>query len=1139
MSIIDAALNRSRTAIAALVLLLASGIVAFVTIPKESDPDVNIPIIYVSLHHEGISPEDAERLLVRPVETELQSIEGVKEMRSTAYESGANVLLEFDAGFDADQALLDVREQVDIAKPELPDDTDEPTVNEVNLSQFPVLIVTLSGNVSERTLMRLARHTRDEIEGIPSVLDVNIGGDREELVEIIIDPALIDVYGLDATELLTQLSRSNLLVAAGALRAEFGQFAVKVPGLFENVGDILAMPIKVEGDSVISLSDIATIRRSFKDRDTYARVNGQPAVTLEVSKRTGENIIETIERVRDVVEAERLEFPPGVIVKYSQDQSSDIRTMLGDLQNNVISAVLLVMIVIVGALGLRSGVLVGIAIPGSFLSGILVLQTLGLTVNIVVLFSLILAVGMLVDGAIVVTEYADRKLREGEPPKVAYAMAAKRMSWPIIASTATTLAAFAPLLFWPGIVGEFMKFLPITLVATLSASLMMALVFVPVLGANLAPITQGLLNVVSIVAGAALPIIVVRGILPGAGLALPAGPLLTVATIIPAIVCAGAAWWFVGRRAGRSARHTLENPPRAAQTLAATDDADPLQVKGATGLYIRVLNTALRAPGVVLSAAFVVLIVAWGSYIAFGRGVEFFPEVEPDLAKVQIHARGNLSVDEMNQLVREVEQEVLALNDERGEFDSVYTLTGNLEAQDDAAEDIVGTIDLEFSDWQVRRPADEILADIKQRTDHLGGILVETVKEEGGPPVGKPVQVQLSATDPTLLAPEIAKVRAFFDGMEGLKDIEDSRPLPGIEWELSVDRAQAAKFGADIALIGNIVRLITNGLTVTDFRPDDSDDEIDIAVRFPEDKRTIDQLDRIRLTTDQGLVPLSNFVTRTPIPRTGLLRRVDGDRVMTVKADVEPGVIVDNKVQEIRAWLPSAEIDPRVTVTFKGEDEEQKAAQAFLQKAFMIALFIMAIILVTQFNSFYSALLILSAVILSTVGVMLGLLAIGQPFGIVMSGIGVIALAGIVVNNNIVLIDTFDRLKKQIGDPRRAILLTGAQRLRPVLLTSVTTILGLMPMVLQLNIDFASRAVTQGAPSTQWWVQLATAIVCGLAFATVLTLIVTPSALMLRANFQTRDTRRAERQARRAAKRAAKQAKKAGSDAAPLPSPAE
>ena len=437
---------------------------------------------------------------------------------------------------------------------------------------------------------------------------------------------------------------------------------------------------------------------------------------------------------------------------------------------------------------------------------------------------------------------------------------------------------------------------------------------------------------------------------------------------------------------------------------------------------------------------------------------------------------------------------------ERGELASVYALAGNLRSRDDEAEDIIGTVNIEFGDWQQRRRADAILVDIIERTSDLAGIIIETRKEQRGPPVGKPVQVQLGSRYPDLLAAEVGKVRAFIDGLGGLKDIQDSRPVPGIEWELSVDRAQAAKFGADITLIGYAIKFVTNGMKVTEFRPDDSDEEIDIVARFPIADRTIDRLDDIRIQTSKGLVPISNFVTRTAKPRTGSLRRVDGVRVMTVQADVQPGVLADNIVQEIKAWLPTAGIDPRVDVEFRGEDEEQKAAQAFLKKAFAVALFLMAIILVTQFNSFYSALLILSAVVMSTIGVMLGLLIVGQPFGIVMSGIGVIALAGIVVNNNIVLIDTHDRLRKQISDPLQAILLTGAQRLRPVLLTTVTTILGLMPMVLQVNIDFISREVSVGSPSTQWWVQLATAIASGLTFATVLTLIITPSALMLREN---------------------------------------
>ena len=1120
MSLIDAALNRSRTALATLVMLLAAGAVAFATIPKESDPDVNIPIIYVSLSHAGIAPEDAERLLVRPMEQELRAIEGVKEMRSTAYLGGANVLLEFDAGFDVDTALQDVREKVDIAKPELPDDTDEPTVNEVNLSLFPVLVVTLSGNVPERLLLRLARNTRDKIEGLASVLEANIGGDREELVEIVIDPVAIDSYELEAVTLLTQLGRSNLLVAAGVQDTGQGRFAVKVPGLFESLADVLTMPIKVSGDAVVTLGDIATIRRTFKDRETVARVNGQPAVALEISKRTGENIIETIAQVRALVEEERKDWPPEVDVRYTQDKSSDIRTMLGDLQNNVISAILLVMIVVVGALGVRSGLLVGLAIPGSFLTGILVLQILGLTVNVVVLFSLILSVGMLVDGAIVVTEYADRKLREGEPPERAYGLAAKRMAWPIIASTATTLAAFAPLLFWPGIVGEFMKFLPITLVATLSASLLMALVFVPVVGANLGMIARIVFVFVGVVGGAVL-----AGLAAFAGSSqLLGGDGTIVARLVTGVfaVAGAGGGTYVGIRAGGMVNRALSAVAPASeaahmQAVAAGSDIDPTRLNGLTGYYARVLSLALHHPGKVLGLAAFVLVGSWVLYGVAGKGVEFFPEVEPPVAVLQIHARGNLSVAEKAALVEAVEARVLAVQAERGELDSIYTVAGNLAIQDDRAEDVIGTVNLEFTEWDRRRPANEILADVVGRTADLGGIIVETRKQEAGPPVGKPVQVQLSSNRPELLDAEVAKVRAYMNELEGLKDVEDSRPMPGIEWELIVDRAQAAKFGASIDTIGSAVKLVTKGLDVTQYRPDDADEEIDITARFPLDRRTIDQLDQLRIQTSAGLIPISNFVSRRPIPRTGQLRRVDGNRVMTVQADVLPGVLADDMVRAITAWLPSAAIDPRVAITFKGEDQEQKDAQAFLKKAFVVALFMMAIILVTQFNSFYSALLILSAVIMSTVGVMLGLLATGQPFGIIMSGIGVIALAGIVVNNNIVLIDTFDRLIKDEPDPRLAILRTGVQRLRPVLLTSVTTILGLMPMVLQINIDFVTRAVTQGAPSTQWWVQLATAIVFGLAFATVLTLIVTPSALMVRANIQSGAARRRQPPAQAAA----------------------
>jgi multidrug efflux pump len=579
-----------------------------------------------------------------------------------------------------------------------------------------------------------------------------------------------------------------------------------------------------------------------------------------------------------------------------------------------------------------------------------------------------------------------------------------------------------------------MKFLPITLIATLSASLLMALIFVPTLGALLGS-PSGAVN------------------------------------------------------------------PDTAKAIAAGDQAHMEGARGFTGAYLSLLRAALGHPGKVIAIAVAVLIGAQIAYGQYGRGVEFFPTVEPGNALLQVHARGNLSIAERDALLRQVEARILALHDETGELHTIYARSvASSGIQKDEPEDIIGTIQIEFVDWNLRRPADAILGDIRARVAPLAGVSVAPRKRKAGPPVGKPIQVEIASDVPGAIGPAAARIAEAMSALGGFVDVEDGQPIPGIAWELKVDRAEAAKFGADVTLIGSYVRMITNGTKLGEYRPDGADEEIDIVARLPAAFRNIEQLDRIRVRTSMGLVPIANFVSREARPKVSILRRIDGRRVMSVKAEVLPGVLPDNKVRELRAWLADAGLDPRVEVTFKGEDKEQAAARDFLVKAFAVAIFLMAMILVTQFNSFYSAFLILSAVVMSTIGVMLGLLIADQPFGIVMSGIGVIALAGIVVNNNIVLIDTFDRLKKTAPSPREAILRTGAQRLRPVLLTTVTTVLGLMPMVLGVNVDLIAREVQAGAPSTQWWRQLATAIVFGLSFATVLTLVVTPSALMLREN---------------------------------------
>ena len=1035
-TLISAAISHSRTVLSILLLLLIAGTYAYIDIPKESSPDIDIPQIYINMSLEGVSPGDAERLLLRPMEQELTGIEGVKEMKSTAFQGGGFVLLEFQAGFDKKKALDDVQKAVDQARPELPDDVEEPTVTEVNFSLFPVLVVTLSGNVPERTLLKLARNLQDKIEAIPTVLEANIAGDREELVEIIVKPELMESYGLDGTDILTFFNLSNRLVAAGKLDTGVGSFAIEVPGLFETVYDVMDMPLRVSGDSAIKVSDIAEIRRTFKDATSFARLNGERAIALEIVKRTGENVIDTIDSIRSLVDKERAGWPDNVVVSYTQDESRNIKSMLLDLQNNIISAILLVMIVIIYALGMRTSLLVGIAIPGSFLTGLLFLYTVGYTVNVVVLFALILSTGMLVDGAIIVVEFADRKMAEGMNKRDAYAVAAMRMCWPVISSTATTLAAFAPLLFWPDIVGEFMKYMPITLIAVLAASLLMALIFVPTMGALFGK--------------------------------------------------AGAA-----------------GDPKLMAALVASETGDLKSIKGFTGWYISVLDAALKRPGLILLMAVVMLVGVQIAYGKFGRGVEFFPDIEPEFASVLVHARGNLSAYEQDFLVREVEARIL---DTPG-VETFYTRAGKPPQKGpELSEDVIGQIQLQFEPWGSGRPSvNQIMEDIRARTQGLAGIFIEARKQEEGPPTGKDVQVQLASRFPEKLDAAVALIRGGLGEIGGFQDIEDSRPLPGIEWQVDVDRAQAAKFGIDITTIGYYIRMVTNGLIVAGYRPDDSDDEIDIVIRHAAEQRTLDQLDRVRIEGKGGSVPISSFTERKAKPAVGVINRSNQKRTLTVQADVPEGMNTTEKVNQVKSWIAANrdKIDPSIEISFKGEDEEQRTAQNFLIKAFVVALFIMAIILVTQFNNFFSGMLILSAVIMSTIGVMLGLLITQQPFGIIMSGIGVIALAGIIVNNNIVLIDTFDTLRREYGDKmpvREIILRTGAQRLRPVLLTTVTTVVGLLPMVFQLNIDFFSREVSVGAPSTQWWVQLSTAIAFGLSFSTVLTLIVTPAALMWREN---------------------------------------
>ena len=913
-----------------------------------------------------------------------------------------------------------------------------------------------------------------------------------------------------------------MMVSAGEQDTGDGSFNIKVPGLYETIDDVLDTPIKTFGDSVITFRDIAKVKRTFEDRKSYANVNGKNSVTIEVSKRVGENIIDTIKKIKEVSVQVTKDFPPSVDISFSQDQSKTIQTMLNSLQNNVIAAIILVLIIILGALGVRSGFLVGVSIPGSFLSGILLLSIMGFTMNIVVLFALILSVGLLVDGAIVIVEYADRKIKEGLTIKESFAGASKKMARPIISSTATTLAAFVPLLFWPGLAGEFMKYLPITLICVLTSSLFMALLFVPVLGTIINTITRVFLqfviptllslilfNIFSILTnyvdinGLKIPLTIIKYL---ASLALF---IFTFIKIIPSVY-----------KISESINKKQGNISESSKILSSESDVSVITLKGFIGSYAKLINFLLNHPAKVIVSAILILVGVSFTYTKIGSGIEFFPEVEPELAKIVVYARGNLSAKEKRDYVSRVENIILKIQSKNNEFKNIYALSGNISDQSEASEDFIGSISLEYNDWDKRRKSKVILNEILNKTKTIKGIKVESREQEGGPPTGKPINIKLTSPNKSLLLSESYRLKEFIDSYPELINIEDNFPAPGIEWEINVNRKQAAKFGANISTIGNVIKLATNGIKLGEYRPDDSNDSIPLYLRYPSEGRTLDIIQNLRVNTAVGLVPIANFVEIIANNRTGNIVRVNSKNAINIQADLEVGVYADAKVKEMEYVLginnfpPSFRgkpienlkkfnLDPRIKVQLIGENQDQKEAQDFLSKAFAVALFMMLMILLLQFNSFYSGFLILFSVVMSTTGVFIGLMITGQAFSIVMTGVGVIALAGIVVNNNIILIDTFDFLKNKMPTVREAIIKTGAQRIRPVLLTTFTTVLGLLPMVTMTNVDFVTREITRGSPDTQWWVQLSTAIVFGLIFATILTLIVTPSALMLRENIKT------------------------------------
>lgn len=1025
--LIDGAIGRARMVLAILIVALIAGTSTYINLPKEADPDIPIPFVGVTIPLEGVSPEDAERLLVRPVETELQSIEGVEQIDSFALEGAGQIMIEFDISFDQDQALLDVQEKVDLAQREFPEEAREPIITEVNAALFPILAINLYGDAPERGLYKIGQELKDELEGLEGVLEARLQGDREEVMEIVVDPAKLEAYNLSYQEIFAAVSNNNRLVPAGRIDMGEGRFPVKVPGLIKTANDAFNLPVKSQGDATITLADVSNIRRTFKDREQYAKFNGQPSVSIQIIKRTGANILDTVAEVEAIVARSQATWPATVNVTLTSDMSEMIDEQLGQLQSSIAVAVVLVMIIVVAALGLRSAAMVGLAIPGSFVMAFLMLGMFGYTINMMVMFGMVIAVGILVDGAIVVIEYADRKMAEGLDRKQAYGMAAKRMFWPIVASSATTLAAFFPFLFWDSMPGKFMAYLPITLIFVLIASLFMALIFLPVLGS------------------------------------------------------------VVGGRASDGGEMDL------AQVSGI--DGNALNASGWLGRYANATASLIKRPILVTVSTFALIVSIFAWFAATPHKSEFFLDVEPEQLYVFVQAQGNMSADEEYQIVDRVVERLLPLDG----IESMASTSGSegsggvsFDGISAPPQDTIGRILINLKDRDAGFDGRVTEQNIRDALVGLPGLRTEVQKLEQGPPGGKDIQIALRSNNQLALMEATAQVRGFVDSMEGLRELDDSRPLPGIEYQLEVDRAQAGKFGVDVSQVGAAVQLITNGILVGRYRPDDALDELDIRVRLPEGERSVQALDRLRIATPGGQVPLSQFVTRTPAPKVTKIERRDGKRLILVRANTVVQGEGAAKVTEIKEWLETANLNPAVEVTFEGADEDMAEASAFFETAALAALFLMGIILLWEFNNFFHVVLTLSAVILSTAGVLIGIQLILPYISTLMIGTGIVALAGIVVNNNIVLIDTYQRLKKDGRTSEEASIAAAAQRIRPILLTTLTTICGLLPMVFMMNVNFREGSIGFGGVTAEWWVPLATAVVFGLGFSTMLTLIVTP-----------------------------------------------
>ena len=1017
--IIDFALSKAKTTIMIALMVIVAGSYARQEIPVAAAPNVQLPFISVSVFLDGASPSDTSRLIARPLENRLKTITGVKNIRSTSSLSFARIFLEFEVGFDMDQALVDIKQGVEETKYELPLEAEDPQISEYSEASFPIMNISIVGSSSIRQKVFYAKELKDQVEAIEEILQANLAGAPDEVLEGVINKSKMESYGVTLSDIYYSVANNNLIIPGGTQDTGKGSFNIEVPSIIETAQDVYSIPIKVTKDAIVTLGDIATVKRTFKDFTSYARVNGEDAVTLELTLRESANAIDASNAIRAKLVEFKKDLPENLRIVITDDDTIWASEMVIELNGNIIAAVILIMVLVIASMGIRVSMLVGLSIPFCFLMTYLILYMLDMEVNFLVMMGLLLGMGMLIDGAIVITEYADKKIAEGLSRIEGYTLAAKRMFYPILASTGTTMAAFIPIIFWPGFTGQFMRYLPITVFFVLLSSLFYSLVVIPVLGS------------------------------------------------------------YFGQR--ESSLNKDENRESVFKRL--------------TESYGKRIENFVKNPIETIIAVISILFLIILSYSYFGKGTVYFAIVDPVKADISIKARGNYSALETKEIIENIEKKFL----ETEGVGSVYLRAGT-EWWNSGADKIGGGY------VEVALPSErtisglEVMSLLSNSTNDLPGIFVDVQADLGGPSFDVPIELSVYGDTEKSVNDAVDIVESYLrNQMDGLTNISSSKSYPSVEWSVEVDKQKAAQLGVSVGDVGALVQMLTNGFKVGEYRPDDAKDEVEIRARFPESDRTITGINDLNVTTLKGLVPVSSFIKVIPKENRLTVNRKNGKYFQEVGAATIDESKVSEKVQELEDWVKTADLGKNISYGFTGMAEETEDVNKFMISAGITAIFIMLIMLLTQFNSFYQSFIILSSVTISFVGVLLGLLITGKPFSTTMTGLSIVTLAGIVVNNNIVLIDTFNRLKEESPHFEKSIHIINAckQRLRPILLTSLTTIFGLLPLAMGISLDIVSRDILVGSRIVDWWSNLAVSIVFGLGFSTFITLILTPAVLAL------------------------------------------